>query len=66
LRAVYAIGYLMFGMVAVRELTGAGDASRRLPAGLLLAAMLILHLGHGPLFRRWPASRAPTSSSNPS
>jgi signal transduction histidine kinase len=59
LRAVYAIGYLMFGMVALRELTGAGDADRRLIVGLLLAAMLILHLGHNPLFGRWPAARLP-------
>jgi signal transduction histidine kinase len=59
LRAVDAIGYLMFGMVAVRELTGAGAAGRHLLAGLLLAAIFILLLNHGPLFRRRPAARAP-------
>jgi len=58
-RAAYAVGYLMFGMVAVRELTGAGDASRRLSAVLLLAVMLLLLAGRGLLFRRWPACRLP-------
>ncbi len=59
LHPTYLIGYLMFGMVAVRELTGAGDAGRRLSAGLLLAVVLFLFVVHTPLFRRWPASRLP-------
>lgn len=58
-RAAHAIGCLMFGMVAVRELADAADASRRLSAALLLAAMLLLLVGRGTLFRRWPVSRLP-------
>lgn len=58
-RAAYAVGYLMFGMVAVRELTGAASGSRRLFAGFLLTAILLLLLSRGPLFRRWPAARIP-------
>ena len=59
LHPTYVIGYLMFGMVAVRELTGAGDAGRRLSAALLLVVVLLLFVVHTPLFRRWPASRLP-------
>jgi signal transduction histidine kinase len=58
-RPVYVIGYVMFSMVAVRELTGAGDTSRRLLAGLLLAAILLLLVTHDLLFRRGPAARSP-------
>ncbi len=58
-RAAYAIGYLMFGMVAVRELADAASAGRRLPAALLLAVMLLLLVSRGPLLRRWPACRLP-------
>jgi signal transduction histidine kinase len=58
-RPVQVIGYIMFSMVAVRELTGAGDASRRLLAGILLAAILLLRVTYDLLFRRGPAARGP-------
>ncbi len=57
-RAAHAISYLMFGMVAVRELVDTTSASR-LTTVLLLSTMLLLLSVRSLVFRRWPAFRLP-------
>jgi len=53
-RAIYLLGYLIFCVVAVRELTFLPGEWNRIPAAALLAAILLLLATDPFLFRRFP------------
>lgn len=52
-RAVYVVGYLMLGMVTVRELTARAGTATLAPCALLLAALALLMATDPWLFRRY-------------
>lgn len=53
-RAIYLVGYIIFGVVAFRELTFEPGEWNPLPAAALLAASLLLMTSDPWLFRRFP------------
>jgi signal transduction histidine kinase len=53
-RAIYLVGYIIFGVVAFRELTFEPGEWNPLPAAALLAASLLLMASDPWLFRRFP------------
>jgi signal transduction histidine kinase len=53
-RVIYLVGYLIFGVVAFRELTFRPGEWNPLPAGALLGASLLLMVSDPWLFRRFP------------